>query len=69
MVGDQNGCSNVKTRGILGEFQLHAILEDILAPDQYLSNVATRQGSSERVRYAIRLPGKEARNAPRCCYP
>lgn len=69
-VGDlKRVLGNVKTRGILGEFQLHAILEDILAPDQYLSNVATRQGSSERVEYAIRLPGKDGEDAAEVLLP
>ena len=49
--------SGVKTRGILGEIQLGAILEEILAPEQYAENVATVKGSSERVEYAVRLPG------------
>lgn len=48
--------SNVKTRGILGEVQLGAILEDVLAPDQYEENVAVT-GTSERVEYAVRFPG------------
>lgn len=49
--------SGVKTRGILGEIQLGAILEEILAPEQYETNVATIPGSNERVEYAVRLPG------------
>ena len=49
--------SNVKTRGILGEIQLGAILEEILSPEQYDTNVATRPGSSDRVEYAVKLPG------------
>ena len=49
--------SNVKTRGILGEIQLGAILEKILSPEQYDTNVATRPGSTERVEYAVKLPG------------
>ncbi|MBQ7277947.1 MAG: DNA recombination protein RmuC [Clostridia bacterium] len=49
--------SNVKTRGILGEIQLGAILEQILSPEQYDTNVATRPGSSDRVEYAVKLPG------------
>ena len=49
--------SNVKTRGILGEIQLGAILEEILSPEQYDTNVATRPGSDDRVEYAIKLPG------------
>ena len=49
--------SNVKTRGILGEIQLGAILEEILSPEQYDTNVATRPGSADRVEYAVKLPG------------
>ncbi|MGA0097350.1 MAG: DNA recombination protein RmuC [Bacilli bacterium] len=49
--------SNVKTRGIMGEIQLGRILEEILSPDMYLKETATRPGSSDRVEYAIRLPG------------
>ncbi len=49
--------TNVKSRGILGEIQLGSILQDILAPSQYDTNVATVPGSSERVEYAVRLPG------------
>ena len=48
--------SNVKTRGMLGEVQLGAILADILAPDQYAENIATKPGSSERVEFAVKLP-------------
>ena len=49
--------SNVKTRGIMGEIQLGRILEEIISPDMYLKEVPTRPGSTERVEYAIRLPG------------
>lgn len=49
--------SNVKTRGILGEVQLAAILEQILTSDQYAENVATKKGSNDRVEFAIKLPG------------
>lgn len=49
--------SGVKTRGILGEIQLGTILREILATEQYAENVATIPGSSERVEFAIRLPG------------
>lgn len=49
--------SNVKTRGILGEIQLGAILEEILSPEQYDQNVATKKGSRDVVEYAIKLPG------------
>lgn len=51
--------SNVKTRGILGEIQLGAILEQILSPEQYRENVATRPGSQDRVEFAICLPGDD----------
>lgn len=49
--------SNVKTRGILGEVQLGAILEEILPREQYDVNVATKEGSRDVVEFAIRLPG------------
>lgn len=49
---------NVKTRGILGEVQLGAILEDILAPQQYEANVMTKVGSRAVVEYAVKLPGE-----------
>jgi len=59
-VGDlKRVLSGVKTRGILGEIQLGAILEEILSPEQYEKNVATRPRSSERVEYAVRLPGED----------
>lgn len=50
---------NVKTRGILGEVQLSALLSEILAPEQYLENAATVPGSSARVEFAVRMPGEE----------
>jgi DNA recombination protein RmuC len=57
-VGDlKKVLSNVKTRGILGEIQLGAILEEILSQEQYESNIATKKGSAERVEYAVKLPG------------
>ncbi|WP_139193305.1 DNA recombination protein RmuC [Angelakisella massiliensis] len=56
-VGDlKKVLSNVKTRGILGEVQLGAILSDILAPEQYGVNVATKRGSRAVVEFAVRLP-------------
>ena len=59
-VGDlKKVLSNVKTRGVLGEIQLGAILEQLLTPDQYAVNVATKQGSQANVEYAIRLPGTD----------
>jgi len=59
-VGDlKRVLTNVKTRGTFGEIQLGSLLEQVLAPEQYSANVATRPGSSERVEFAIRLPGRE----------
>jgi DNA recombination protein RmuC len=58
-VGDlKKVLSNVKTRGVLGEYQLGNILEQILTNDQYSRNVATKKGSQANVEYAIKLPGK-----------
>lgn len=51
--------SGVKTRGILGEIQLGAILEEILSPEQYDTNVATIPDSRERVEFAVKLPGSD----------
>ncbi|MBN8741358.1 MAG: recombinase RmuC [Lysobacterales bacterium 69-70] len=57
-VGDlKRVLGNVKTRGMLGEVQLAALLEQLLTVDQYASNIATVPGSSERVEFAVRLPG------------
>ena len=50
---------NVKTRGILGEVQLSALLSEILAPEQYLENAVTVPGSSARVEFAVKMPGEE----------
>jgi len=59
-VGDlKKVLSNVKTRGILGEIQLGAILEQILTSEQYEENIPTKRGSSERVEYAVKLPGDD----------
>ncbi|MEJ5301918.1 MAG: DNA recombination protein RmuC [Bacteroidales bacterium] len=64
-VGDlKKVLSNVKTKGLIGEYQLGAILENILAPGQYQKNVKTRQGASEFVEYAIVLPGKDEGGKP-----
>lgn len=58
-VGDlKKVLTNVKTRGIWGEMQLGALLSQILSPEQYEANVAVIPGSSERVEYAVKLPGK-----------
>lgn len=59
-VGDlKKVLTNVKTRGIWGEIQLAAILEEILTPEQFAVNVATRPGSNERVEFAVKLPGRQ----------
>ncbi|MDP2209495.1 MAG: DNA recombination protein RmuC [Bacteroidota bacterium] len=59
-VGDlKKVLSNVKTRGILGEVQLENILDQILSPEQYAKNVATKQGSRDHVEFAIKLPGRD----------
>ena len=49
--------ANVKTRGVLGEVQLGAIIEQILSPEQFERNVATKKGSQANVEYAVKLPG------------
>lgn len=57
-VGDlKKTLSNVKTRGVLGEIQLGAILEEILSPEQYEKNVCTKQGTQNFVEFAVKLPG------------
>jgi DNA recombination protein RmuC len=57
-VGDlKRVLTNVKTRGILGEVQLGALLEQLLTNDQYDSNVVTVPGSNDRVEFAVRMPG------------
>ena len=59
-VGDlKKVLSNVKTRGVLGEVQLGAILEQILAPEQYAANVKTRPRTTHYVEYAVKLPGAD----------
>ena len=59
-VGDlKRVLGNVKSRGVFGEVQLAALLEQVLLPDQYAANIATRPGSAERVDFAIRLPGRD----------
>ena len=58
-VGDlKKVLSNVKTRGILGEVQLNAILKEILAPEQYCENVATKPNSRNTVEFAVKLPSQ-----------
>lgn len=61
-VGDlKRVLTNVKVRGIWGEVQLGGLLEQALAPDQYAANVATREGTDDRVEFAVKLPGAESR--------
>jgi DNA recombination protein RmuC len=64
-VGDlQRVLSNVKTRGIFGEVQLEALLEQVLTPEQYGKQVETRPRSNQRVDFAVRFPGRSADGTP-----
>nr|WP_236589448.1 DNA recombination protein RmuC [Ramlibacter aurantiacus] len=64
-VGDlQRVLTNVKTRGIFGEVQLEALLEQVLTPEQYACQVETRPNSRQRVDFAIRFPGRSDDGAP-----
>jgi len=64
-VGDlKHLLTNVKTRGMFGEAQLEALLEQVFAPEQYAAQVATRPGSRNVVDFALRLPGKGEDGAP-----
>ena len=64
-VGDlKHLLTNVKSRGVFGEAQLGALLEQVFAPDQYAVQVATRPGSRNMVDFAIRLPGRASDAAP-----
>lgn len=64
-VGDlKRVLTNVKARGIFGETQLAALLEQVLTVDQYAANIATRPGAGERVEFAIRLPGRSDDDSP-----
>lgn len=64
-VGDlKHLLSNVKTRGMFGEAQLEALLEQVFVPDQYAAQVATIPGSKNVVDFAIRLPGRADDGAP-----
>ena len=58
-VGDlKRVLTNVKSRGVLGEYQLQAILENLLSPDQYLLNAEVGKGNRERVEFAVKMPGQ-----------
>jgi DNA recombination protein RmuC len=64
-VGDlKHLLTNVKTRGMFGEAQLGALLEQIFSPEQYSAQIATIPGSKNMVDYAVRLPGKSDDGAP-----
>ena len=64
-VGDlQRVLTNVKTRGMFGEVQLEALLEQVLTPDQYGKQVETKPRSNQRVDFAVRFPGRSADGAP-----
>ena len=64
-VGDlKHLLTNVKTRGIFGEAQLAALLEQVFVPDQYATQIATRPNSKNLVDFAIKLPGKSDDGAP-----
>jgi DNA recombination protein RmuC len=59
-VGDlKKVLTNVKTRGTWGEVQLGNLLEQLLIPEQYATNICTKKGSSDRVEFAIKIPGKD----------
>lgn len=60
-VGDlKRVLSNVKSRGVLGEYQLQAILENILTADQYILNAAIGNSGRERVEFAVKMPGNDS---------
>jgi DNA recombination protein RmuC len=64
-VGDlQRVLTNVKTRGMFGEVQLEALLEQVLTPEQYGKQVETKPRSNQRVDFAVRFPGRNADGAP-----
>jgi len=59
-VGDlKRVLTNVKSRGVLGEYQLQAILENLLSPDQFIVNASVGNGSQERVEFAVKMPGQD----------
>jgi DNA recombination protein RmuC len=63
-VGDlKRVLTNVKTRGILGEYQLENMLDQLLTPEQYAKNVKTKAGSNALVEFAVKLPGKNPEQA------
>jgi len=55
----KNVLSNVKSKGVLGEYQLESLLEQLLTPNQYQKSVKTKEGSRENVEFAVKIPSKE----------
>src|ERR1035441_7087349 len=69
-VGDLKAVlTNVKTRGTWGEVQLESLLAQMLSPEQFAKNVATKKGSEDRVEFAIRLPGRGLSNSEEAWLP
>jgi DNA recombination protein RmuC len=69
-VGDlKKVLTNVKTRGTWGEIQLENLIEQILSRDQYEKNIATKKGSSERVEFAVKMPGRSENKNGSCWLP
>lgn len=69
-VGDlKKVLTNVKTRGTWGEIQLENLIDQILTPDQYTKNIATKKESSERVEFAIKMPGRSENKDGICWLP
>lgn len=61
--------SNVRTRGTLAEWQLENLLEEVMTPGQYEKNIATRKGSSEKVEFALKLPGQDGAGSKEVLLP
>src|SRR5436190_20849335 len=69
-VGDlKRVLTNVKTRGVLGEYQLESLLEQILTAEQYSKNVKTKQGSNALVEFAVKLPGRSGSDSQHVWLP
>jgi DNA recombination protein RmuC len=69
-VGDlKKVLTNVKTRGTWGEIQLENLIDQILTPDQYAKNISTKHGSSDRVEFAIKMPGRSENKDGTCWLP
>lgn len=69
-VGDlKKVLTNVKTRGTWGEIQLENLIDQILTPDQYAKNISTKHGSTDRVEFAIKMPGRSENKDGTCWLP